>query len=180
MDKLDDALPAMLSRTVNPFTPIQVGKLVIGWISLRGDHPDAGGWFVTVGDNLLPLPLPRIILRCHELDLEIPSMVRFFWRYNADIVFHMPLGSVDFTAGGMVDCTERTVENFLTLFSKFLPALQSDVQSRFNNDEAPEARKTYAELLESGYPYVCDLRWRGRAVIELNALVPQYAEEGSA
>lgn len=175
---MTESLDALLSRTVNPFTPLSVGDFTVGWVGPRHERVSSverGKWLLAVGEKVFHVSYFGLLQPGSSFQLDIPDDFSALYRYQSDLVFHMPVGSVDFADGHIV-FTERTTQNILTSFSNFSTLLKSEIQSKLNNSKAEEAAEAYAKLLASVYPYLDELSWRGKPVEELEPLLSEAVE----
>lgn len=165
----------MLTSMDNPFSPVEVGSLTLGWMRTRMALSDdkIKGWYVAVGNIVSPVSYYSLHLKCLEAGVEFPNEASSFLNYSVDLVLLMPVGSIDLSDDGDVDYTLLTVENFLAAFSNFVTIVKSEIQSKLNNETMHDAAETYAKLVFSCYPYVNELSWRGKTV---EALEPRSSE----
>lgn len=170
---MSKSLDSLLSRTVNPFTPLCMGDLTVGWVAPHVDcvGGDDGDWLVAVGDEVFNLSFSWFLTRCNRLGLKVPRGVQVALGYEADLLMNMPVESIDINDGVRVNYTERTTQNLLAALTNFVRVLKSDTQSKFNNEDTRQAAKTYVMLLGWGYPYMTELLWRGtRPISSLETL----------
>lgn len=172
---MPEPLDTLLGRAVSPFTPLTVGSIPVGWFAphaAEGNNSHESKWFISVGDTAFRLEYYDLLIPSYRFELEVPNDFSLLYRYQSDFVFHMPVGSVDFSDEN-IDFTERTTQNILASFSNLVAALKIEIQSGFNNDNVDDAVETYAKLVTSVYPYLHEVSWRGESVEVLEPLLSE-------
>lgn len=171
---MPESLDTLLGRTMNPFTPLTVGSIPVGWFAphAEGNNSQESKWFISVGDKAFHVAYNDLLRPSYRFELEVPIDFELLYLYESDFIFHMPVASVDFSDGN-IDFTERTTQNILTSFSNLVAALKIEIQSGFNNDNVDDAVETYAKLVTSVYPYLHEVSWRGESVVFLEPLLSE-------
>lgn len=162
---MTESLDTFLTRAENPFKPLHLGDLTVGWVAPYSEmtSEDYNEWLVTDGNMVFRLVSSWFQVRCKEIGLEAHTRLMLVMSYEADLMMHVPVGSLDFQDNGLVvDYTERTVQHLLAALTNFVAALKNDVQSQFNNKDLGDAEKMFADLVTCYYPYTGDLTWRGQ------------------
>lgn len=172
---MSESLDTLLGRTTNPFIPLRVGDMTVGWFAphAKGDNSHhEGKWFISAGDKAFSLGYHPLLRQSYRFELDVTNDFSLLYRYQSDFVFYLPVGSVDFS-GENILFTERSTQNILASFSNLVAVLKMEIQSGFNNSSADEAVETYAKLVTSVYPYLHELSWRGESVEVLEPLLSE-------
>lgn len=160
------SLDGMLNRTINPFTPLTVGDMVVGWVAPHTDGHAEGysNWYVAVGDSAAyGLSYSWFITHCDRLGLKIPIEARRVTYFEADFVIKLPEGSIEVLNGQQVDFTGRTTQHLQAAYIDYVRAFKNATQSQLNNAEFDEAVTMYRNLKAYNYTYSSELLWRGQS-----------------
>lgn len=161
---MPESLDALLSRTVNPFTPLRVGDLTVGWVAphTEGNADGYSNWYVAVGDTVFDLSYSWFLSRCNQLSLEFARETRRVTHFEADFIMTLPAGSIDLLDEFRMNYTERTMQHLHAAFTDYVRVFKNDVQSQLNNKDLHEAATMYRNLKAYNYPYSEALSWRGQ------------------
>lgn len=149
-----------LDFDLSPFTPLEYGGAVVGWVGPEAVNIPAESRFVKV---MMDGAIYRLAnthsfgypAKCHELNL--------LWHSRFEIVLNLPTDSVDLSpSGGKLVFTERTNETIDALAHNTVTLLHHHAQ-RFINSQASrtEALSTLAKFAESSALDLSGFTWRG-------------------
>lgn len=161
---MPEELDTMLSRTVNPFTPLTVGDMVVGWVAphTKGNADGYTYWYVAVGDSVFGLSYSWFMACCDRWGLKMPREMRRATYFEADFVIKLPAKSIELSNTQRVNYTERTTQYLQAAFIDYVRVFKNAIQSQLNNKDFDEAVTMYRNLKAYHYTYSSELMWRGQ------------------
>lgn len=159
------SLDSLLARGQNPFTPVQMGGLLLGWtgspfLEQEGDSFACG--HVVIGDEVVLFHYRWLVANSRREGLNVPPPVVTLTHFEADYIFNLPAGSVDVAGDGELVANERTLRTLLAMVSNFVTIFRNEVQSQLNSYELEEAIEAYDTLKKCRFPYWQSMNWRGQ------------------